>query len=269
MCEDVTHLMKPRVFSSFTYTFDEYVDRHHVWCNELPPPRDLRYHPLEASFPESLGLISAYGVTDDIHFQPYQNMAAPMMNSIGNLPSPSVLPMAFDTVQMIPRPPHEIRQEQIDSSDPVVSETVAPLQHNELLVLALTPHEIESPLVVKTPNTAHRLDQQDPRSLGQKLQDLLVCQDNQSFTCVFQSLDKCRIDYADATTCLRHMLLNHFMFDNAKVPFKLNDMLTLTGKCKCGHEDTAGTWLFNHVLTKENQCPLIPQELKDDIGNAD
>ncbi|CAN3374971.1 hypothetical protein DIURU_000251 [Diutina rugosa] len=264
MCEDVRHHMKPRVFSSFTYTFDEYVDRHHVWCNEVPPPRDLRHHPPEPPFPEPQSL-SAYGANDDIRFEQYQITASPMLNPIGYLPSPSVLPMAFENVPLIPRPPHEIRREQIDSSDPIFSEIVAPLQHNESSV---PPHELDSSMIVKTPNIANRLYQQDPLSFGQKLQDLLVCQENQSFTCVFQSLDKCRIEYADSTTCLRHMLLNHFTFDNTKVPFKLSDMLTLTGKCKCGHEDTAGTWLYNHVLTTKDPCPLIKQELNE-VANAD
>lgn len=131
-------------------------------------------------------------------------------------------------------------------------------------LLPLTSNGTDTPQVNETPETCTLCGHVSARGLDANKHlrshrgDLLT-------GCLFSSLNNCYCPgNCSASEYKHHMLFRHFHFrilNPWKAPF--STMMNHFGNCGCGWEGRAEEWLYDHVLSPTNPCPLAEVPTKD------
>lgn len=80
--------------------------------------------------------------------------------------------------------------------------------------------------------------------------------------CVFLASGNCPFHLKSRqlfTLYVSHLLRHHFKFDSGAVCLRatLRSMLKQSGRCECGFAGLGEAWVYHHVLSRENPCPLV------------
>lgn len=166
-------------------------------------------------------------------------VAAPQQGSLA--PPPLAIPRNLSTsgYTRIPQPPGFHNHQYSHQLLPLASnETDSPQVNETLETCTLCGHVTARGVDANKHLTSHR-------------GDLLT-------GCHFSSLNNCYCPgNCSASEYKHHMLLRHFQFRILN-PWKapLSTMMNHFGICGCGWEGRAKDWLYDHVLSPTNPCPL-------------